>query len=128
MENHHRSAPPGIALLLLSLVWLNQAIPADNDFIQAAEQAWPMIENGALLVDVRTEQEFVAGHLEGAINIPYDQTNALMAAIGNDKQREVVFYCRTGNRVGKAMVILKSKGYTSIFNAKSFAALKETQP
>ncbi len=128
MKNHHRSALPKISLLLLSLIWFNQAAPADNDFIKAAEQAWPMIENGALLVDVRTAQEYVAEHLEGAINIPHDQTNTLMAAIGNDKQREVVFYCRTGNRVGKAMVILKSKGYTGIFNAKSFTTLKETKP
>jgi len=87
-----------------------------------------MIENGALLVDVRSEQEFAEGHLEGAININWDQTDELIAAIGNDKQRQVVFYCRSGNRVGKSIKVLETMGYTNIFNATGLEALRATRP
>ena len=87
-----------------------------------------MIQTGVLLIDVRTPEEFAEGHLDGAVNIEYQQTDALMAAIGNDKKRQVVLYCRSGNRVGKAMAVLKSKGYTGLFNAKSYLVLKQTTP
>ena len=51
-----------------------------------------------------------------------------MSAIGTDKTRPVVVYCRSGNRSGKAKVVLETKGYTNIFNATGYGALKETKP
>ncbi len=87
-----------------------------------------MIQSGALVIDVRSEEEFAEGHLDGAINIEWDQTDALIAAIGSDKQRQVVFYCRSGNRSGKSMAELESRGYTHIFNATGFEALQATKP
>ena len=84
--------------------------------------------DGALLIDVRSEEEFSQGHLEGAIHIEWDQTDALMQAIGMDTRRQVVFYCRTGNRAGKSIRVLESKGYTNIFNATGLGALQATKP
>ena len=87
-----------------------------------------MIENGALLVDVRSAEEFADDHLDGAINIEWTDTDALIKVIGSDKQRPVVFYCRSGNRAGKAIAHLKLGGYTNIFNATGLGALQETKP
>jgi len=117
-----------VLLALLLTAWLlNSAIAGGGDR-DAARKAWPMIENGALLIDVRSEEEFAAGHLDGAINISWDNTDALIAAIGDDSQRPAVFYCRTGNRVGKSMNLLAEKGYTNIYNATGLEALKDTKP
>jgi phage shock protein E len=116
------------ALLMIVLVLLIVPVMAGGGDREAAKQAWPMIENGALLVDVRSKEEFDQGHLDNAINIEWNKTDELIAAIGSDKQRQVVFYCRSGNRVGKSIVELKSKGYTNIFNATGFEALQETRP
>ncbi len=115
-------------VLVLLTVWLINPVMAGGGDPQAAKKAWPMIESGALLVDVRSKAEFDKGHLEGAIHIEWDKTGALMQAIGMDTRRPVVFYCRTGNRAGKSIVTLKSKGYTSIFNATGLVALRETKP
>ncbi len=128
MKRQHRSARFKVTLALVSLLCFGSPTLADNSDVQIARQAWPMIESGILLIDVRTPEEFAEGHLDGAINIEYEQTDALVAAIGNNKQRQVVLYCRSGNRVGKAMAVLHSKGYTGLFNAKSYLALKETEP
>jgi phage shock protein E len=114
------------ALVLLS-VWLFTPLFAGGGDIRAAREAWPMIENGALLVDVRSKEEFDEGHLEGAIHIEWTETDKLMAAIGEDKQRPVVFYCRTGNRADKSIAELKKNGYTNIFNATGLEALQETR-
>lgn len=116
------------ALMVLLTVWLIKPVLAGGGDIEAARQAWPMIQSGALLVDVRSEAEFAEGHLDGAINIEWDKTDALIAAIGDDKQRQVVFYCRSGNRVGKSIAVLEPMGYTHIFNATGLEALQATKP
>jgi phage shock protein E len=115
-------------LLVLLTIWLVTPAIADGGEAELAKQAWPMINNGAILIDVRTKEEFDAGHLEGAINIPWEETTSLMAAIGSDKQRPAVLYCRSGNRSGKAIAVLEKKGYSNLFNAGGLAALSANKP
>lgn len=96
--------------------------------LKAAEQAWTLIKDGALVIDVRHPGEFSEGHLEGAINIEYTDTAALAAAIGEDRGRPVVLYCGSGRRAGLAIQSLEEHGYSGIFNASGFEALLETRP
>ena len=114
-------------MLVAGFLFIAQVIAGGGDKA-AAKLAWPMIENGVLLVDVRSAEEFAQDHIEGAINIEWNNTDALIATIGEDKQRPVVFYCRSGNRVGKAIVELGAKGYNNIYNATGLEALKATKP
>ena len=127
MRNYRKLAPAIFVALAALALWLISPVMAAGD-PEAARKAWPMIENGALVIDVRSAQEFAGGHLDGAIRIDWDDTDALITAIGSDKQRQVVFYCRSGNRAGKAIAHLKLGGYTNIFNATGLGALKETKP
>jgi phage shock protein E len=107
----------------------NQTVPViENSALQAAKQAWPMIENGALLLDVRSAEEFAEDYIQGAINIEWDKTDDLIAAIGSSKQRMVVVYCGSGQRAGKAKAELEARGYSNIFNATGLEALKATKP
>ena len=115
------------ALVLLT-IWLINPVMAGGGDPAVAEHAWPMIQAGALLVDVRSEEEFTEGHMDGAVNIEWDKTDDLIAAIGDDKQRQVVFYCRSGNRAGKAKSALEEKGYSGVYNATGFSALRATEP
>lgn len=115
-------------LLVILLLWLIPPAIAGSGDPEQAKQAWPLIESGALLLDVRTKEEFDAGHLDGAVNISWDETNALMDAIGDNKQRPVVVYCRSGNRSGKAKTALEARGYTHIFNGTGLEALQTSKP
>lgn len=128
MRNSRRLTQIMYVLLVILAVWLIVPVMAGGGNPDAAKRAWPMIESGALLIDVRTAEEFAGGHLDGAINIPYEQIDALVAAIGDDKQRQVVLYCRSGNRVGKSINALQNRGYTDIYNATGLEALLETKP
>ena len=51
-----------------------------------------------LVLDVRTAEEFAAGHIPGAVNISHDQLAARLTELLDYKQREVIVYCRTGRR------------------------------
>jgi len=65
-----------------------------------------------LLLDVRTPEEFAAGHIPGAVNIPYDQVAGHLSEIPKDD--EVVLYCRSGRRAGLAAEVLLANGYTKL--------------
>jgi len=95
---------------------------------EAASKGWDMVGQGALLIDVRSASEYEAGHIEGSLNIPHGQIDAIADAIGPDKDRQVVLYCRSGNRSGKATAKLKERGFTGVFNATGLDALQSTRP
>ena len=128
MSKYRRPTQLIYALMVVLIIWLIAPAMAGGGDPAIAENAWPMIQSGALLVDVRTEKEFTEGHMDGAVNIEWDKTDELIAAIGEDQQREVVVYCRSGNRAGKAKALLEDKGYSNVFNATGFSALRATEP
>ncbi|MBV6417090.1 MAG: Thiosulfate sulfurtransferase GlpE [Steroidobacteraceae bacterium] len=64
-----------------------------------------------VVLDVRTPEEFAAGHVPGAINIPHDQVKDRLAELGASKDRPIVVYCRSGKRAAKALAILHDAGY-----------------
>lgn len=76
-------------------------------------------------IDVRTADEFNAGHLDGAVHIPYDVIGNQITASVPDKDAEIHVYCRTGRRSGIALKTLEEMGYTNVVNAGGYAKLKE---
>lgn len=90
--------------------------------------AWELINNNALLVDVRTEKEFHNGHLPGAKLIPISQVEQRLSEFGDDKDRQIVLYCKGGVRAAKAEEILKKQGYTQVVNAGGYQDLLASQP
>ena len=77
-------------------------------------------QEGAVLLDVRTAEEFAEGHVEGAVNIPHDQVEARSDEIdglqGGDKGKPIVVYCRSGKRAGVAKQTLIDGGRTQVSN------------
>ncbi|KVX03763.1 rhodanese [Shewanella frigidimarina] len=93
----------------------------------AAEQepsvAWEKIDRGITLIDVRTAEEFAAGHIDGAINIPFENIVSELSKRSITKDTEIVLYCRSGNRSGMAQESLVKQGYSNTYNAGGFDSL-----
>jgi len=71
---------------------------------------------GAILLDVRSKQEYREGHLRGAINIPdFEIVNRVAKEI-TKKNQLIVLYCQYGGRSQNAMTIMKKLGYTNVYN------------
>ena len=68
-------------------------------------------ENNYIIVDVRTKEEYDAGHVKGSINIPYDVINMEENLNKLDKEKTIIVYCRSGKRSGIAYNSLKDLGY-----------------
>jgi rhodanese-related sulfurtransferase len=73
------------------------------------EEAREQIDAGAQLVDVRTDREWEAGHIDGATHIALPDLPARAAEIAKDEP--VVVYCRGGNRSSMAAAALAAAGY-----------------
>ena len=74
------------------------------------------IAQGAILLDVRSNQEYNEGHLQGAINIPdYELRNRVQREIPK-KNQLVVIYCQYGGRSRNVYNMMKNMGYTNICN------------
>lgn len=71
--------------------------------------------NNKTILDVRTPEEFNSGHVDGAINIPVDQVANRIEEI-KEMPTPIVAYCRSGNRSGMAVSILKQHGITDVTN------------
>lgn len=64
------------------------------------------------VLDVRTADEYVSGHVPGAVNIPHDQLASRLAEVPKD--RDVVLYCRSGRRAVIAGQVLADNGYVRL--------------
>ncbi len=70
--------------------------------------------DGAYLVDVRTKEEYAAGHPDGAVNLPYSDIHAIAERFLPDKNKTVIVYCSTGKRSDQARSSLECLGYKDI--------------
>ena len=71
-------------------------------------------ERQMLLLDVRTPEEFAAGHVPGAINIPHDQLAARLDELAAARSNEIVTYCRSGKRAALALTTLHDAGFEQL--------------
>lgn len=77
------------------------------------------LESGAMIVDVRTPDEFRDGAYPGAKNIPLSDLGSRLAEIPKDKP--VVLYCASGARSSSAARAMKQAGYADVINAGGLA-------
>lgn len=109
-------------LLSLSLALCPLAAQAGEIDQNAAIQA--LQQPNAVLIDVRTEEEFAEGALPGAQLIPHDQIGARIAVAVPDKNTPIVLYCRSGRRSSLAQDALQALGYRQVVNAGGYEQLK----
>ncbi|MDO8342835.1 MAG: rhodanese-like domain-containing protein [Cellvibrio sp.] len=74
-------------------------------------------------IDVRTTDEFTAGHIEGAAHIPYEEIAARISEVTTDKNATIHLYCRSGNRSGIAQQTLHAMGFKNAVNKGGYEAL-----
>ncbi|WP_146661741.1 rhodanese-like domain-containing protein [Enhygromyxa salina] len=79
-----------------------------------------LVDAGALLLDVRTPEEFASGHVEGAININHADVPArldeIRELVGGDVHKPVVVYCKSGRRAGIVKDQLVDAGFDRVTN------------
>ena len=76
---------------------------------------------GAVLLDVRSPQEYREGHVPGSQNVPLQQLDKVEEVTEN-KDTVLYVYCRSGARSRQAVSLLQAMGYTNVHNIGGIAA------
>jgi phage shock protein E len=66
------------------------------------------------VLDVRSPEEYAAGHVPGAVNVPHGEVGSRLAELPRD--RDIVLYCRSGRRVGLAADVLVANGFKRLLH------------
>ncbi len=116
-----------MALVIISIIIVGiglifiTAKPASTTSKDGGDQAssWQKLttdlQNGSLLVDVRTAEEFASGHIDGATLLPLaDIQNGTVP--GQDKSKPIYVYCRSGSRSAQAKSSLQKAGFTNVID------------
>ena len=103
------SAISAVAITTSFVAYANTAPQTEQSAVQPekAKGIW---------IDVRSAEEFNAGHLQGAVNIPHDKIIEGVKALGSAKDEPINLYCRSGRRAEAALTELKNAGYTNVTN------------
>ena len=80
----------------------------------------------ALLIDVRTPEEYAQRHLPGATLLPLDRIGSEIRQLAPDKDTPIQLYCRTGNRSAQAQQLLQRLGYRQVSNLGGLEQAAET--
>ena len=78
-----------------------------------------MQKEEAILIDVRSNQEYQEGHLNGAINIPVYDIEKMITKIVKNENDTIILYCSSGQRSKSAKEILEKLGYNNVFTLKN---------
>ena len=82
-----------------------------------------LLEQGAVIVDVRTKAEFVGGHIKGSKNIPLNSLGHNIKKIG-DKNKPVITCCASGMRSASAKNVLQTAGFAKVHNCGGWRSLQ----
>lgn len=83
-----------------------------------------LVKEGAIILDVRSKGEYAGGHIRGSINISVDTLANNLDKL-KDKNKPVITCCASGMRSASAKNILKSKGYTQVYNGGGWYGLQQ---
>ncbi len=109
----------GYALIVVLLIIIGlQVLKAASQI--SSDQAKTHIQQGAVLLDVRTDAEFRERSIPGVTNLPLDRFEAELPKLVPDKGKPLLLHCRSGNRSGIAEKIARNLGYTNVHNLGSF--------
>jgi len=81
------------------------------------------IKEGAFLVDVRSAGEFASGSVKGAVNIPLDRIQSQLTKFKGKKN--IVVFCRSGNRSAQAKSILEQSGFKNVINGGTWSNVSQ---
>jgi rhodanese-related sulfurtransferase len=82
-----------------------------------------LVKQGAIILDVRSKVEYAGGHIKGSMNISVDQLQNNLGKL-KDKNQPIITCCASGMRSASAKSILKSNGFSQVYNGGGWSSLR----
>jgi len=95
-----------------------QSKPSQTTSVQSLNQeVQTLLSKKAIVIDVRTKEEFQMAHYKDALNIPYDEIEKHIKKLEAYKDKPIIVYCRSGRRASIAKQTLEKYGFKNVLNA-----------
>jgi phage shock protein E len=95
-----------------------QSKPSQTTSVQSLNQeVQTLLSKNAIVIDVRTKEEFQMAHYKDALNIPYDEIEKHIKKLEAYKDKPIILYCRSGRRASIAKQTLEKYGLKNVLNA-----------
>ena len=106
---------------MLKLFYYILLVFLQSPFIQDVnkEEVENLLDKKVLILDLRTEKEFMSGNIQGSFNLDFQKSEFIDNLENLDKNNEYMIYCMSGNRSKKASLIMKSLGFKVIYHYKN---------
>jgi phage shock protein E len=109
-----RLLPPILLAWTLAFAAQADGIATIEPRVLGERLAWG--DQSLVVLDVRTPAEYGDGHVPGALNIPHTELAARIAELSDVRSRDLVVYCRSGNRTRQALDVLTRAGFRNLFH------------
>ena len=103
-------------LIMMTLASCGTNNATNNENVSATQNISNSVEQNFVYVDVRTDEEWSEGHVDGAIHVTLADVEAGKTEM-LPKDKELRVYCRSGRRSAQAIEALKKQGFTNLVNA-----------
>lgn len=104
-------------------VTVNVGIVKERISPQDYQSSYISTDSDHILIDVRTAGEYSSGHIAGSVNIPVEELSQRLSEVPSDK--DIVVYCRSGNRSAQASDILANNGFDDIYDLGGIIAWQQ---
>jgi rhodanese-related sulfurtransferase len=98
------------------LLLFPQALSGGVRMINVKNSVLLMNREACIIIDVRSEEKFNAGHIPNAVNIPYNKLPEMVDKLKKQPKKTILVYCGSGNSSGKAMRLLNQKEFESVMS------------
>ncbi len=102
---------------LLGMI-IHSFIKASNDISPQQVVQLMSHETGSMVLDVREDSEYQAGHIKDSIHIPLSKLKSRMTELEKYKNKNIILGCRSGSRSGRASGLLKKNGFEKVYNLR----------
>jgi phage shock protein E len=112
-------------LIIINLKLFNKMIEAIKQLFGFGPKVnyAELVKKGAVILDVRSKHEYAGGHIRGSVNISVSQLVNNLSKL-KDKNEPIITCCASGARSASAKSLLKSKGYTQVYNGGAWNSLQ----
>ena len=102
------------------------AAPSVSQPVEAGSETLTSDANEEMIIiDVRSQSEWDAGHVDQAVHIPHTEIGERIAEVTSDKDAKIVVYCAVGGRAEKAKTTLNQLGFTNVENGGGFEDVQQ---
>jgi rhodanese-related sulfurtransferase len=115
---HHSFLAAGAVLMALVVIGFELRTRAHTFAAASPQDVIRLMNQNALVLDLRPQEAFAAGHVTGARHMPSDQIAKAGETLKNKKDKPIVVYCESGTVAASAVRELVAQGFTKVFSLR----------